>query len=179
MKRASFSKRPKGTKCAARRTVLRMKGKIFQKSKKVVGVRRAVKQKKGRVFTKGKRVVKTGRAVKQRFGLLTVHRMYPDKTSDIRQQTIRVGRFEVEPARVGISYGITLNMTNYQFARATVSVELPCYVEEKEAALSVAEHIVSQQIQREIESLDAQRKKYGLKPAEVIGEPEPLISFLK
>lgn len=142
-------------------------------------VRQATPRRKGKTPLRKHRVVATKRAVRQVHGTIIVQRMFPDKTVQTSEQKIRVGTFVAEPARVGISYGITLNMTNYQFARATVSVELPCHVEEKEAALKAAERIVSKQIQKEIDSLDAQRKKYGLKPAEVVGEPEPLITFLK
>ena len=164
MKRTVFSKKPaKSSKAAVKRTPPRKKGKTSPKVKKQVK----------------KRVVATKRAVRQLHGTITVQRMFPDKTMQTTEGKIRVGAFVVEPARVGISYGITLNMTNYQFARATVSVELPCHVEEKDAALAACERIVSKQIQKEIDSLDAQRKKYGLKPAEIVGEPEPLITFLK
>lgn len=111
-------------------------------------------------------------------GKLIVQVMYPDKTQKVSEQNIRITPFVSEPAKVGVSYGVTLNMTNYQSARATVWCELPCYPEEKEAALQVAQSIVAAEIGREIKSLDNQRKKHGWVSA-VIKPDEDLINFLR
>jgi hypothetical protein len=111
-------------------------------------------------------------------GKVIVQCMYPDKTQKVSEQNIRVTPFISEPAKVGVSYGVTLNMTNYQSARATVWCELPCYPEEKEAALQVAQSIVAREIGREIKSLDDQRKKHGWVSA-VIKPDDDLINFLR
>ncbi|MDR1945996.1 MAG: hypothetical protein LBQ51_02360 [Desulfovibrio sp.] len=43
---------------------------------------------------------------------------------------IEVRPFATVPAKVGVSLGRTINMGNYESARITVSVEIPCYREE-------------------------------------------------
>lgn len=47
---------------------------------------------------------------------------------------IQVRTFLVPPAKVGVRLGRTINMGNYESLQVSVSVEIPCYVEETGAA---------------------------------------------
>ena len=61
--------------------------------------------------------------------------------------------FEVEPARVSMSMGMTVNLGNYESARLDVSVSLPCYREEVEYAYAHAREWVEEKITLETEMI--------------------------
>ncbi len=62
----------------------------------------------------------------------------------------QVGTFKTTPARVTISKGLTLNLGNYESARVTVGVEIPCYVEEVEAVAEAINVLVEKRLQDEV-----------------------------
>lgn len=59
--------------------------------------------------------------------------------------------FEVEPARVSVAMGMTINLGDYQSARIDVSVSLPCYREEVDDAYAHAREWVEEKIAVEAE----------------------------
>jgi hypothetical protein len=63
---------------------------------------------------------------------------------------IAVHRFITEPAMVGVSMGITLNLNHYEFARIDVSVTMPCYKEETDETYRYAQSWAKSRLQTEI-----------------------------
>jgi hypothetical protein len=43
--------------------------------------------------------------------------------------TLEVHAFVTTPAEVDLTYGFTVNMGNYEFARIDVGIKVPCYKE--------------------------------------------------
>lgn len=65
------------------------------------------------------------------------------KTEEI---DVRTFPDNVEPAKATVGLKATVNLGNYENAQAFVSVTLPCYEEEVEAALDEAEEIADNKI---------------------------------
>lgn len=76
-------------------------------------------------------------------------------------ETLEVHEFVTEPARVGLEYGLTLNLGNYESARIAVSVSIPCYKEEMEGAYDAAARWVESKIAQEVQDI---RQKSGSSP---------------
>ena len=55
-----------------------------------------------------------------------------DKVVHLEDELIAVRGFAVEPAKIKVTLGATLNMGNYESARVDVGIEMPCYREEIE-----------------------------------------------
>ena len=70
-----------------------------------------------------------------------------DKVTD---RIIKVGIFKTEPAKIVVQKGLTLNLGNYESARFTVGIELPCYVEEAQGLVVTLNAVVEEMIQREV-----------------------------
>ena len=71
--------------------------------------------------------------------VVTVARHYkradaPVDTEDTSVETMDVEDFVVAPARVKLELGITMNTGNYESARISVGIEVPCYREEIDEA---------------------------------------------
>lgn len=58
-------------------------------------------------------------------------------------ETLAVRRFVTEPARVSVEMGMTVNLGNYESARITVALVVPCYYEERDAAYDFAKEWVT------------------------------------
>ena len=80
-----------------------------------------------------------------------------------QEREIQVQRFPVgvHPARVTAKYGLTINLGNYESARVDVGIELPCFVEEKDAAFTFAWDILHTEIQEQVEGLKMKSKDKG------------------
>lgn len=70
-----------------------------------------------------------------------------DKATD---RIIKIGVFKTEPAKVTVQKGLTINLGNYESARFTVGVELPCYVEEVEGLLVDLNKLVEERVKQEV-----------------------------
>ena len=70
-----------------------------------------------------------------------------DKVED---RIIKVGVFKTEPAKVTMQKGLTINLGNYESARFTVGVELPCYVEEVQGLLADLNKLVEERVKQEV-----------------------------
>lgn len=68
---------------------------------------------------------------------------------DIEEQ-ISITRFLTTPAMVGCELGATVNMGNYESARVSVSVTVPCYKEEIETAYEWSKDFVEQRFKTEV-----------------------------
>ena len=70
-----------------------------------------------------------------------------DKVED---RVLKIGVFKTEPARVVIQKGLTINLGNYESARFTVGIELPCYVEEAQDLIRTLNDVVEERVKQEV-----------------------------
>jgi len=75
--------------------------------------------------------------------------------ADPVNETIEVTKFETEPARVRVGFGLTINLGNYESARLDVSVEVPCYKEQVDDAYTQAKVWVEERVQSEVADIKA------------------------
>lgn len=66
------------------------------------------------------------------------------------EEHIHVTRFLTAPAMVGCELGATVNMGNYESARVSVSITVPCYKEEAEAAYDWSKNFVEERFKAEV-----------------------------
>lgn len=78
-------------------------------------------------------------------GTIMVSRHFP-RNEDMTFEDLEVRKFEVEPATIRASIGMTHNLGNYESARVDAAVTLPCYVEEIEEAFQKAYAIAENKI---------------------------------
>lgn len=69
------------------------------------------------------------------------------------EEVVAVAKFETQPALVRRGYGLTINQGNYESARVDISVTVPCYVEDLEAADEFARRFVEERIEKEVASV--------------------------
>lgn len=87
-------------------------------------------------------------------GRIFVTRAYgKEGAEENEEKELPVRRFETTPAHVRASYGLTVNLGNYESARCDVSVTLPCYTEEIEGAFVEAWKIAKREIQEQVKSI--------------------------
>ncbi len=70
---------------------------------------------------------------------------------DLRQhdEVLEVHKFVTEPARVFVEMGLTVNLGNYESARITVALSVPCYHEEHNEAFLYARGWVEERAKSE------------------------------
>jgi hypothetical protein len=73
-----------------------------------------------------------------------------EKEQPPKEETLAVRCFVTEPAKVSFEYGVTMNLGNYESARVTVQLSVPCYREEIEEAAEFAKSWVEKRIQSEV-----------------------------
>jgi hypothetical protein len=99
--------------------------------------------------------------------LLSVQRHYRRSgvavATEDESETIQVARFEVEPAEVSLELGVVVNMGDFETARVTVGMKVPCYYEERDGAYADAENFVKARLTKERDELVAWAKKRGAK----------------
>jgi hypothetical protein len=78
----------------------------------------------------------------------------PEGEEDI----IAVHEFATEPAKVTVEYGLTMNLGDYNSAKLTVSVTVPCYKEEIDDAYEFAQAWAEQRLEETRDVIDASRK---------------------
>jgi hypothetical protein len=71
-----------------------------------------------------------------------------DSTS--KEETVLVHDFKGPVARVRRGYGLTMNLGNYESARFDVVLEVPCYVEDIDAADEFAKKWVEKRCEAEV-----------------------------
>lgn len=84
---------------------------------------------------------------------VTVSSKYMGK-DESRPKNIEVRKFEVEPAYVRVSAGMTKNMGNYESLRVDVSVSIPCYAEEVEKVIPVVADMVAAHLDEELKNYE-------------------------
>jgi len=78
-----------------------------------------------------------------------------DETKD---ETIEVHRFQTAPAVVGCEMGLTMNTGNFESARVSVSISVPCYKEEIEAAYEWSKDFCEARVKAEAAEVAAMKK---------------------
>ena len=78
-------------------------------------------------------------------------------------EVIRVERFEVEPAEIGLELSRTINLGDYNSIRAAVTVKVPCYKEEIDKAYTFAEKFAKNRLLKEIEGIVQWANDNGVK----------------
>lgn len=69
------------------------------------------------------------------------------------EKIVEVRRFDTTPAVVRRGYGLTVNLGNYESARVSVEVQVPCYVQDVEMADEFASTFCEKRIKEEIASI--------------------------
>jgi len=80
------------------------------------------------------------------------------KTEDA-DEMIEVRIFATQPAVAKLMYGLTLNFGNFEGCRLDVGLDMPCYVEEKEAAMNYIADFVGKRIQSERDEIIEHKQK--------------------
>jgi len=73
-------------------------------------------------------------------------------------EVVEVREFTMRPAVVRRSFGVTLNQGNYESARADVSVEVPCYIEDVERADEWAKQFCEERLREEVLQIKPDKK---------------------
>ena len=69
------------------------------------------------------------------------------------EEIVAVLKFDGDVAKVRRGYGLTLNLSNYESARLDVTVEVPCYLADIDAADEWARQWVETRVVREVENV--------------------------
>lgn len=77
---------------------------------------------------------------------------------EVKEEKLAVHRFVTAPATVGVDLGLTINTGNFESCRVSVSVSVPCYKEEVEAAYDWAKDFVESRVKIEVADVQAQKK---------------------
>lgn len=73
------------------------------------------------------------------------------KTNETEVDEVR--RFDTAPAIVRRGYGLTINLGNYESARVSVEVSVPCYVQDLALADEYASAFCEKRIKEEVKSI--------------------------
>lgn len=77
---------------------------------------------------------------------------------EVKEEKLAVHRFVTAPATVGVDLGLTINTGNFESARISVSVTVPCYREEVESAYEWAKNWVEEKVKTEVADIQAMKK---------------------
>jgi hypothetical protein len=76
-----------------------------------------------------------------------------DSGETIDRTQVSIQRFVTTPAEVLYEAGGTINMGNYESARVTVGIRVPCYREEIESAYVIAKDWVEKKLEAEVSEI--------------------------
>lgn len=102
---------------------------------------------------------------KESAGQLSVTRMYKNnKTGEEHEdppvnEVIQVRNFETQPAIVGVGFGLTINMGNFESCRLDVTVQMPCYAEEVSDCYEASRKWVEDRVKVELADIKGTKKK--------------------
>ena len=82
-----------------------------------------------------------------------INRMKRGQKEVAESEEISVHEFETEPATVVVDHGLTINLGNYESARLSVAIRVPCYAEEVDAAYAWAKDWVESRIREEVDKI--------------------------
>lgn len=69
------------------------------------------------------------------------------------EETLAVHRFATDAAKIEVSLGLTLNLGNYESARLSVGMTVPCYKEESDDAFNWAKEWISERLKVEVQNI--------------------------
>ena len=84
--------------------------------------------------------------------------------SDASEEVVSVHNFDGPVARVKRGYGLTMNLGTYESARFDVTLELPCHVEDVDAADEFAKAWVEKRCEAEVAEVRTPSNGNGSKP---------------
>ena len=67
------------------------------------------------------------------------------------EETISIQKFVTTPAEVSIGYALTMNLGDFESAKISVTLRVPCYAEEVDEAFEYAQGWVEARVQKERE----------------------------
>ena len=76
-----------------------------------------------------------------------------------KEETIAVHKFQTEPAAVNLSFGLTLNLGNYESARLDVGGKFPCYKEEWDDTFEWAKAKIEERVADEVADIKENKSK--------------------
>lgn len=102
-------------------------------------------------------------SVKVAESMITVRKQFRvknEEAGEIKEEdtVLDVHKFVTEPAKVLFELGVTMNMGNYESAKITVGVSIPCYKEEMREAYAYARQIAESVIADEKGKIKATKK---------------------
>jgi len=74
------------------------------------------------------------------------------------EDIVAIHKFETDTAQVTAEYALTMNLGNYESARISVSVTVPCYKEEIDEAYEFAQAWAEERLSKERNMIDSGRK---------------------
>jgi hypothetical protein len=87
----------------------------------------------------------------------TVGRSFGDSAEKVSETEIAVHVFTTAPAEVAFEAGGTINLGNYESARFMVSIRVPCYREDVDAAFQTAKAWVEKRAEAEVNEIRGSR----------------------
>lgn len=72
--------------------------------------------------------------------------------SESKPVALAVRKFEVEPAYVRLSAGVTKNLGNFESLRLDVAISMPCYTEEIDKVIPKVGDMVASHLESEIQA---------------------------
>lgn len=82
-----------------------------------------------------------------------------DPEDDAVEEQIAVHRFVTTPMTIKVGVGLSINLGNFEFAKLSVEMTIPCYKEEAEEAYAFAQSWVEQKVTTERDLIIAHRDK--------------------
>lgn len=89
-----------------------------------------------------------------------VERQFQGKTEGT-DVNLDIHTFVTEPAKVFMDLAVTINLGNYESAKISVGISVPCYKEEVDAAYDYAKNWISDRLQQEVAEVNASKSKQG------------------
>jgi len=80
------------------------------------------------------------------------------------EDVIAIHQFATDVANVSVEYALTMNLGNYESARISVSVTVPCYKEEIDEAYEFAQAWAEQRLAKERDMINSNRNGGGQSP---------------
>jgi hypothetical protein len=71
------------------------------------------------------------------------------ETSSEDEEIISVQTFITDPAEVEVGIALTMNLGNFESAKLSVHLRVPCYAEEKDEAFDFAQRWVEERVSKE------------------------------
>ena len=101
---------------------------------------------------KKKSAGRVARAATGKTAVMTVSKTVFNQETE-EKEYISIRPFATETVKVGVKFGRTINLGNYESARVDVSIEAPCYVEEAADVYNQCLEFAAQRIAAEADKI--------------------------